>query len=237
MKRFACSSAVWNKDRRLPKREIKSTMSGITAYGEVQKHIEYSRCVILKTIILSGKIETKSYLVYHYAKRYSTFRSSPRYKVFTSHDQHNCLLCFMRRIIRLYVLTTRWLAYYANCIASLAENRSYHWTKSYSSTKLSWNTIWNFGVQLWGSASNSNLEILERFPSKVLRIMTDAPWYVPNAVIKTWLTSVIGLTRRAKLQCHLQTKAWRSPQTVWQNLCCKEQIIFAGLNGIITLQI
>jgi hypothetical protein len=27
------------------------------------------------------------------------------------------------------------------------------------------------GVQLWGSASNSNLEILERFQSKVLRII------------------------------------------------------------------
>jgi len=34
------------------------------------------------------------------------------------------------------------------------------------------------------SASNSNLEILGRFQSKVLRIITDAPWYVPNAVIK-----------------------------------------------------
>jgi hypothetical protein len=44
--------------------------------------------------------------------------------------------------------------------------------------------IWAYGVQLWGSASNSNLEILERFQSKVLRIITDAPWYVPNEVIK-----------------------------------------------------
>jgi len=44
--------------------------------------------------------------------------------------------------------------------------------------------IWTYGVQLWGSASNCNTEILERFQSKVLRIFTDAPWYVPNAVIK-----------------------------------------------------
>jgi len=40
------------------------------------------------------------------------------------------------------------------------------------------------GIQLWGTASNSNLEILERFQSKVLRITTDAPWYIPNAIIK-----------------------------------------------------
>jgi len=35
--------------------------------------------------------------------------------------------------------------------------------------------VWTYGIQLWGTASNSNLEILERFQSKVLRIITDAP--------------------------------------------------------------
>jgi hypothetical protein len=40
------------------------------------------------------------------------------------------------------------------------------------------------GIQLWETASDSNINILERFQSKVLRIITDAPWYVPNAVIK-----------------------------------------------------
>ena len=34
--------------------------------------------------------------------------------------------------------------------------------------------IWTYGVQLWGSASNSNIEILEIFQWKVLRIITDA---------------------------------------------------------------
>ena len=43
--------------------------------------------------------------------------------------------------------------------------------------------IWTYGLQSWGSASNSNTEILERFQSIVLLIITDAPWYVPNAVI------------------------------------------------------
>jgi hypothetical protein len=39
-------------------------------------------------------------------------------------------------------------------------------------------------IKLKTTASNSNLEILERFQSKVLRIITDAPWYIPNAIIK-----------------------------------------------------
>jgi hypothetical protein len=41
--------------------------------------------------------------------------------------------------------------------------------------------IW---TPLWGTASNSNIDILESFQSKVLRIITDAPWYVTSTVIK-----------------------------------------------------
>jgi hypothetical protein len=44
--------------------------------------------------------------------------------------------------------------------------------------------IWIHGIQLWGTASTSNIEILERFQSKVLRIIVDAPWYVPNSLIR-----------------------------------------------------
>jgi hypothetical protein len=43
--------------------------------------------------------------------------------------------------------------------------------------------IWTYGIQLWGTTSNSNIEILERFQSKVLRLIVNAPWYVPNSVI------------------------------------------------------
>jgi hypothetical protein len=38
-------------------------------------------------------------------------------------------------------------------------------------------------MQLWGADSTSNIEILERFQSKALRRIVDAPWYVPNTVI------------------------------------------------------
>jgi hypothetical protein len=44
--------------------------------------------------------------------------------------------------------------------------------------------IWTYWVQLWGTASTSNIEILERFQSKALRVIVDAPWYVPNKVIR-----------------------------------------------------
>jgi hypothetical protein len=44
--------------------------------------------------------------------------------------------------------------------------------------------IWTYGIQLWGMASTSNIQILERFQSKPLRMIVDAPWYVPNTVIR-----------------------------------------------------
>jgi hypothetical protein len=44
--------------------------------------------------------------------------------------------------------------------------------------------IWTYGIQLWGSASTLNIEILERFQSKALRKIADAPWYVPNVILR-----------------------------------------------------
>jgi hypothetical protein len=44
--------------------------------------------------------------------------------------------------------------------------------------------ICTYGIQLWGTASTSNIEILERFQSKALRMIVDAPWHVPNNHIR-----------------------------------------------------
>jgi hypothetical protein len=44
--------------------------------------------------------------------------------------------------------------------------------------------IWTYGIQRWGTASTSNIDILERFQSKTLRMILDVPWYVPNTVIR-----------------------------------------------------
>jgi hypothetical protein len=45
-------------------------------------------------------------------------------------------------------------------------------------------SIWTYGIQLWGTASTSNIEILQRFQSKVLRMIVDALWYVPNSLVR-----------------------------------------------------
>ena len=43
--------------------------------------------------------------------------------------------------------------------------------------------VWNYGIQLWETNANSNIEILQRFQSKTLRMMINAPWYITNAQI------------------------------------------------------
>lgn len=40
--------------------------------------------------------------------------------------------------------------------------------------------IWTYGIQLWGTASNTNIKLLQQFQSKVLRKITNAPTYITN---------------------------------------------------------
>ena len=45
--------------------------------------------------------------------------------------------------------------------------------------------IWTYGIPVWGTASNSNIEILQRFQNKVLRSIVNAPRYVPKTILHT----------------------------------------------------
>ena len=42
---------------------------------------------------------------------------------------------------------------------------------------------WTHVITLWGTASNSNIEILKRSQNKVLRAIVNAPWYISNKVL------------------------------------------------------
>jgi hypothetical protein len=44
--------------------------------------------------------------------------------------------------------------------------------------------IWTYGIQLWGTASNSNIETLQRSQSKTLRTILNAPWYINTGSVK-----------------------------------------------------
>ena len=40
--------------------------------------------------------------------------------------------------------------------------------------------VWMYGIELWGCASKSNITVIQQYQSKLLRSITNAPWYVSN---------------------------------------------------------
>jgi len=45
--------------------------------------------------------------------------------------------------------------------------------------------IWSYGIELWGCASKSNMVIMQRSQSKILRVIANAPCYVTNHTLHT----------------------------------------------------
>jgi hypothetical protein len=58
--------------------------------------------------------------------------------------------------------------------------------------------IWTYGIKLWGTASNSNIEILKRFQSKAPRSVLNAPCYINNHRIHEGLQMNTGLSEVKK---------------------------------------
>ena len=46
--------------------------------------------------------------------------------------------------------------------------------------------VWTYGIQVWGTTSDSNLQIIQRFQNKVLRTITNAPWFTPIKYIHNY---------------------------------------------------
>jgi hypothetical protein len=47
--------------------------------------------------------------------------------------------------------------------------------------------IWTYGIALWGSARKSNISIVQRYQSKLLRIITKSPRYVTHHTLHSEL--------------------------------------------------
>jgi hypothetical protein len=41
--------------------------------------------------------------------------------------------------------------------------------------------VWSFDIWLWGCASYSNIQVIQRYQNKVLKCIVSAPWYVRNS--------------------------------------------------------
>jgi hypothetical protein len=73
--------------------------------------------------------------------------------------------------------------------------------------------IWTYWIELWGCASKSKTAIMQRAKSKILRTITNAPWYVTNRTLHTdlnipYVSDVINERinkHLSKLQSHPNT--------------------------------
>jgi hypothetical protein len=59
------------------------------------------------------------------------------------------------------------------------------WYKSIHKIMFTIAPICTYGLELWGCASKSNIAIIQRCQSKILRSIVDAPRYVTNATLHT----------------------------------------------------
>jgi len=67
--------------------------------------------------------------------------------------------------------------------------------------------VWTYGIELWGCASKSNIEIIQSYQSKISRIITNAPWYVSNQTlhsdlrIRGWIQNFPDWCRHLHSSC------------------------------------
>jgi hypothetical protein len=41
--------------------------------------------------------------------------------------------------------------------------------------------VWSYGIQLWGCANKSNIQVIQRYQNNMLKYIVNAPWYVRNS--------------------------------------------------------
>ena len=84
--------------------------------------------------------------------------------------------------------------------------------------------IWTYGIQLWGTAAASNIAMIQRFQSKLLRIITDAPWYVTNNRLHHDLELMTVSEEATKAARRYNTRLQQHPNTLATHLMRNKHI-------------
>jgi len=64
---------------------------------------------------------------------------------------------------------------------------------------------WTYGIELWGCSSKSNVNIIQRFQSKTLRLLAGAPRYVSNQTLHADLSiTTVEEERQKRVDRHFQ---------------------------------
>jgi uncharacterized protein YeeX (DUF496 family) len=75
----------------------------------------------------------------------------------------------------------------------------------------------SYGIQLWGCASESNIQVIQRYKNKVLKCIVNAPWYVRNSDLHrdigietvTDIIAMFAKSHEKRLQDHISIEASR----------------------------
>jgi hypothetical protein len=97
--------------------------------------------------------------------------------------------------------------------------------------------IWTYGILLWGCLSKSNIDLMQRTQSKIVRLIVNAPWYVSNQTLHIDLKSpyVTGVIKEYSINLFRKLENHPNPQPrpPYINLTTEE----LDVNGQKTLQI
>jgi uncharacterized protein YeeX (DUF496 family) len=76
--------------------------------------------------------------------------------------------------------------------------------------------VWSYGIQLWGCASDSNIEMIHRYQNKVLKHIVNAPWYIRKSdhldlriETVTDIITTFANSHEKRLQNHINIEASR----------------------------
>lgn len=78
--------------------------------------------------------------------------------------------------------------------------------------------IWCYGIEMWGTASASNVEKIQRRQNKILRLITMAPWYIRNANIHRDLNMPLVSAEISKYAGKYLTKLEFHPNPLARNI-------------------
>jgi hypothetical protein len=83
--------------------------------------------------------------------------------------------------------------------------------------------IWTYGIALWGTASNSNIAIIQRYQNKVLRTIINTPWYIPNKILHTDLKVPTIREEITKFSVKYKDKITTHPKELASTLLAEEK--------------
>jgi hypothetical protein len=83
--------------------------------------------------------------------------------------------------------------------------------------------IWTYEIPLWGTPSNSNIEILLRYQNKVLPTTVNTPRYISNKVLHTDLKVQTVREKMTKFSVKYRDKITTNPNELTSTLLEEEE--------------